>query len=79
HAWAPTLVKAIQKASQENDKESYEQYREMVRQQPLTAIRDLLELKPLGPAIPVEEVESAEAITARFIVTAMSLGSLSPE
>jgi glutamate synthase domain-containing protein 2/glutamate synthase domain-containing protein 1/glutamate synthase domain-containing protein 3 len=79
HAWAPTLVKAIQKASQENDKESYEQYREMVRQQPLNAIRDLLELKPLGPAISIDEVESAEAITARFVVTAMSLGSLSPE
>ncbi|MEJ7838209.1 MAG: glutamate synthase large subunit, partial [Thermomicrobiales bacterium] len=79
HAWAPSLVKAIQKASQEDDKAAYEEYRELVRQQPLTAIRDLLELKPIGPAISVDEVEPAEAIIKRFIVTAMSLGSLSPE
>jgi glutamate synthase domain-containing protein 2/glutamate synthase domain-containing protein 1/glutamate synthase domain-containing protein 3 len=79
HAYSPTLVKAIQKASQENDKEAYEEYRELVRQQPLTTIRDLLELKPIGPAISVDEVEPAEAIIKRFIVTAMSLGSLSPE
>jgi glutamate synthase domain-containing protein 2/glutamate synthase domain-containing protein 3 len=79
HAWAPTLVKAIQKASNDNDRGAYEEYRDLVRQQPLTAIRDLLDLKPLGEAIPVDEVEPAEEIYKRFIVTAMSLGSLSPE
>jgi glutamate synthase (NADPH/NADH) large chain/glutamate synthase (ferredoxin) len=79
HAWAPSLVKAVQKASTENDKAAYEEYRELVRQQPLTTIRDLLQFKPLGAAVPIEEVEPFEAIIARFVVTAMSLGSLSPE
>jgi len=79
HGYAPTLVKAIQAASQNDDRDAYQQYRELVRQQPLTTIRDLLEITPLGPAVPLEEVEPVEAITKRFIVTAMSLGSLSPE
>ncbi|HEV2109278.1 MAG TPA: glutamate synthase large subunit [Thermomicrobiales bacterium] len=79
HAFSPTIVKAIQQASQNDDKAAYESYRDIVRHQPKTTIRDLLELKPLGPAIPIDEVEPAEAITRRFVVTAMSLGSLSPE
>ena len=79
HAYNPTIVKALQKAAVDNERAPYEAYRELVRQQPKTAIRDLLRIKPLGPAIPVDEVEPASEITKRFIVTAMSLGSLSPE
>ena len=79
HGFAPTIVKAMQKATAENDRAAYEAYRDLVRQQPKTTIRDLLRIKPMGAAIPVEEVEPASEITKRFIVTAMSLGSLSPE
>jgi len=79
HAYAPPLVKAIQAASQNNDGTAYATYRDLVKQQPLTTIRDLFELKALGPAIPIDEVESVSAIVKRFVVTAMSLGSLSPE
>ncbi len=79
HGWAPTIVKAIQAASQNDDKDAYQSYRDLLRQQPLTTIRDLFELKAIGPAVPLDEVESAEDIYRRFIVTAMSLGSLSPE
>jgi glutamate synthase domain-containing protein 2/glutamate synthase domain-containing protein 1/glutamate synthase domain-containing protein 3 len=79
HAWAPTIVKAIQEASTTGSKEAYQAYRELVKQQPLTAVRDLLEIKPLGPPVPLAEVEPIEAITRRFVVTAMSLGALSPE
>ena len=79
HAFAPSIVKAIQKASTDNDREAYETYRELVRQQPKTTIRDLLRITPMGVPIPVEEVEPAAALMKRFVVTAMSLGSLSPE
>ncbi len=79
HAFAPAVVTAIQAASQKNDKQSYEAYRELLRKQPLTTIRDLMELKPVGEPVPIEEVESAADIVDRFVVTAMSLGSLSPE
>ena len=79
HAYAPPLVKAIQAASHNNDGAAYATYRDLVRQQPLTTIRDLFELKALGPAVPLDEVEPMSEIVKRFVVTAMSLGSLSPE
>ena len=79
HAFAPSIVTAIQDASQKNDKTAYEEYRNLIRQQPLTTIRDLMELRPAGDPVPLEEVESASRIADRFVVTAMSLGSLSPE
>lgn len=79
HAYAPPVVKALHRATSGNDRGAYEEYRELVRQQPKTAIRDLLRIKPMGDAVPVEEVEPAAAIMKRFVVTAMSLGSLSPE
>ena len=79
HAFSPSIVKAIQKASQENDRDAYDTYRELVRQQPITTIRDLMQLKPARAPVPIDEVEPASEITKRFVVTAMSLGSLSPE
>jgi glutamate synthase (NADPH) large chain len=42
-------------------------------------IRDLLGVKPLGPPLSIDEVESEEAIYARFDSAGMSLGALSPE
>jgi glutamate synthase (NADPH/NADH) large chain len=42
-------------------------------------LRDLLALRPLGPPVPVSEVEPIEAIIARFDSAGMSLGALSPE
>ncbi|NCW45743.1 MAG: glutamate synthase subunit alpha, partial [Gemmatimonadaceae bacterium] len=41
-------------------------------------VRDLLAVR-VGTPIPIEEVEPMEAIRARFISSAMSLGALSPE
>jgi glutamate synthase domain-containing protein 2/glutamate synthase domain-containing protein 1/glutamate synthase domain-containing protein 3 len=79
HSFAPVVVTAIQAAAQNNDKAAYEEYRALARQQPLTTIRDLLELRPVGDPVPLDEVESAMDIAKRFVVTAMSLGSLSPE
>ena len=41
--------------------------------------RDLLELVPAGPPVPLEEVEPAEVIVRRFSSGAMSHGALSAE
>ena len=79
HGYSPTVVKALQKATAGNDRVAYEQYRDLVRDQPKTTIRELLKIRPLRAAVPIDEVESAQEITKRFVVTAMSLGSLSPE
>lgn len=79
HAWSPTIVKAIQEVSESGQKDVYDAYRALVKEQPLTAVRDLLTIKPAGESVPLAEVEPIEAIVRRFVVTAMSLGSLSPE
>jgi glutamate synthase domain-containing protein 2/glutamate synthase domain-containing protein 3 len=79
HAFQPGIVTVLQEASQNNDYEAYQRYLAMVKNEPLTTLRDLLDLLPFGDPVPIEEVEPLADIVARFVVTAMSLGSLSPE
>ena len=79
HAFNPPVAKALQAAAASNNVVDFQAYRDMIKEHPLTAVRDLIALKPLGPAISLDTVEPAEAIVRRFIVTAMSLGALSPE
>ena len=79
HAFNPTAVKALQAAATSNDRADYQTYRDLVKEHPLTAVRDLMTIKPLGEPVPLDEVESVESIASRFVVTAMSLGALSPE
>jgi glutamate synthase domain-containing protein 2/glutamate synthase domain-containing protein 1/glutamate synthase domain-containing protein 3 len=42
-------------------------------------LRDLLEMRAAGDSLPADEVEPASNLFGRFIASAMSLGSLSPE
>jgi glutamate synthase (NADPH/NADH) large chain len=42
-------------------------------------MRDLLNIRPAGPRLRREEVEPASSLARRFVSSAMSLGSLSPE
>ncbi len=78
HATNPQVVRALQQAAQSGDPADYARYTSLAQSRPPTAIRDLLALRP-QTAIPLDEVESAESIARRFVSTAMSLGSLSPE
>ncbi len=78
HAFNPLLVRALQKAAQSGTREDYSVYTTMVYQRPPTALRDLLSFVPTTP-IPIEQVEPMESIRARFVVSAMSIGALSPE
>mgnify|MGYP001168713800 CR=1 FL=1 len=78
HAFSPTNVRALQQAAQTGDRETYRQFVELVQNRRPMALRDLVTFRPTQP-IPIEEVEPAEEIVKRFVVTAMSLGALSPE
>jgi glutamate synthase domain-containing protein 2/glutamate synthase domain-containing protein 1/glutamate synthase domain-containing protein 3 len=49
-----------------------------VEKQP-AVLRDLLEIRPAGDPLAVEQVEAPANMYKRFIASAMSLGSLSPE
>nr|MBA3824780.1 glutamate synthase large subunit [Ktedonobacterales bacterium] len=78
HAANPAIVKALQRVAQSGTPEDYAHYAALVHQRPATAIRDQL-IWRAGTAIPIEEVEPAAAIVRRFVSSAMSVGSLSPE
>ena len=45
----------------------------------LAMLRGVLEVKPAGPPLPIEEVETAKEILKRFTTGGMSLGALGPE
>ena len=42
-------------------------------------LRDLLEIRPAGPELALDQVAPADTITRTFVASAMSFGSLSPE
>ena len=42
-------------------------------------LRDLLEILPAGPQLSIDQVEQPSTLVRRFVSSAMSLGSLSPE
>jgi glutamate synthase (NADPH) large chain len=79
HMYSPDVVGALQAAVVSGDYELYQLYAQLVNGRPVSALRDLLALKSSKPPIPIEEVESLEAVLARFDGAGMSLGALSPE
>ena len=78
HAFNPVIIRSLQKAAQSGDLADYRNFTELVYQRPPTALRDLFAFVPTSP-IPMEQVEPMEAIRARFVISAMSIGALSPE
>src|SRR5580700_3616826 len=52
--------------------------RDVIARDP-AVLRDLLEIRPAGPELRLSEVETPASLCTRFIASAMSLGSLSPE
>ena len=78
HAFNPLIIRALQKAAQTGNTEDYRQFTNLVYQRPRTTLRDQFNFKASTP-IPLEQVEPMEAIRARFVVSAMSVGALSPE
>ena len=78
HAANPVIVKALQRAAESGSAEDYARYAALAQQRPPTTIRDQLTWR-MGDAIPLTEVEPATAIVRRFVSSAMSVGSLSPE
>jgi glutamate synthase (NADPH/NADH) large chain len=57
----------------------WRQYSNRIKSNPPIHLRDLLDIKPIGPAVPIDEVESITSIRKRFVTPGMSLGALSPE
>lgn len=81
HAWTASNVAALQHAVRGNQPDKYKEFAASINEQSerMLTIRGLMELKPAGPAVPIEEVEPASEIVKRFATGAMSYGSISWE
>jgi len=76
---AHTLQRALVASSNGHGQALYEQFARLVTERPPTEPRDLLELVPAGPPVPLEAVEPASAIVRRFSTGAISHGSIGAE
>ncbi|MEO0380901.1 MAG: glutamate synthase large subunit, partial [Pseudomonadota bacterium] len=79
HAWEATSMHMLQMACNKASYAMWKQYSAKMKASPPIHLRDLLDIKPLGAPIPLEEVESITSIRKRFVTPGMSLGALSPE
>ncbi|MFN2588852.1 MAG: glutamate synthase large subunit [Actinomycetota bacterium] len=94
HAFNPAVIEALQSAAAPEPGMdaahalrravagkggAYEEFAALVNDRPPSEPRDLLELVAAATPVPLDEVEDAASIAARFSAGAMSLGALSPE
>src|SRR3982751_1852012 len=81
HAWSPDTVANLQHAVRGNLPDKYRAFAAGVNDQTrrLLTIRGLLEFRPAGAPVPLDEVEPASEIVKRFTTGAMSFGSISRE
>ncbi|UXU75353.1 MULTISPECIES: glutamate synthase large subunit [unclassified Paracoccus (in: a-proteobacteria)] len=79
HAWEANTMRLLQLACEKASYDVWKQFTATMRANPPIHLRDLLDIKPLGKPVPLEEVESITSIRKRFVTPGMSLGALSPE
>ena len=79
HAWEASSMHMLQMACNKASYQMWKQYSAKMQSNPPIHLRDLLDIKPLGKPVPIEEVESITSIRKRFVTPGMSLGALSPE
>ncbi len=82
HAWAPKIVRTVQSVANAEPGDAstaaMAAHRATVRARPSALVRDDLRIVLAAP-VPLIAVESAPQIARRFVVSAMSVGALSPE
>ena len=81
HQLNPTTISKLQHAVRQNRSETFREFADTVNQQnrDLMMLRGMFDLEPIGPPMPLEEVEPASEIVKRFATGAMSFGSISKE
>ncbi|MCV2867340.1 glutamate synthase large subunit [Defluviimonas sp. WL0002] len=79
HAWEAQTMHMLQSACDRASYDMWKQYSARMRANPPIHLRDLLDVKPIGRPVPIDEVESITSIRKRFVTPGMSLGALSPE
>jgi len=81
HLINPATIAKLQQAVRQEEPETFGEFSSIVNQQnrDFLMLRGMLDFKPAGPAVPLEEVEPASEIVKRFATGAMSFGSISRE
>jgi glutamate synthase domain-containing protein 2/glutamate synthase domain-containing protein 1/glutamate synthase domain-containing protein 3 len=88
HGWQPQTVRALQlvtgaarasATSTLSPTDAWALFRTQALDAQPSVLRDLLEIRSAAAPLPVDQVEPPKSIVRRFIASAMSLGSLSPE
>jgi glutamate synthase (NADPH/NADH) large chain len=81
HMWTPDVIAKLQHATRSGKFDTYKEYAALINDQSkrLMTLRGLFEIKPAGPPVPLDEVESAKEIVKRFATGAISLGAISTE
>jgi len=79
HSFDGVLIHLLQSAVADDSYALYKKYSDGMRRLPPITIRDLLDLRPAGAPVSLDEVESITEIRKRFLTPGMSLGALSPE
>jgi glutamate synthase (ferredoxin) len=87
HKWQPGNVKLLQTVvgstragiASEDPGGAFQIFSKSLDAAESSTLRDLLEVRPAGAELPLEDVEGVDSLCKRFIASAMSLGSLSPE
>jgi glutamate synthase (NADPH/NADH) large chain len=81
HLLNPLTVSKLQHAVRQSDPKTFQEFASIVNQQnrDLLMLRGMLDFKPVGPPIPIHDVEPASEIVKRFATGAMSFGSISKE
>jgi len=86
HGWAPPVVRAMQsavgvarKADASLTESSWSEFTRQAETLKPHNLRDLLEFVPVSESVSLDQVEPATDIVRRFVSSAMSLGSISPE
>jgi glutamate synthase (NADPH/NADH) large chain len=81
HMVNPDMIAKLQQSSRSGNYAVFKEYSRLCDDQSrrLATLRGLFALKPVGPPVPIDEVEFVEAILKRFATGAMSYGSISQE
>ena len=79
HRYSPEVIHLLQQATRTGDYELFRQYAAAADAERAGLLRSLLEFNWPDEGIPLEQVESEEAILRRFKTGAMSYGSISQE
>jgi glutamate synthase (NADPH/NADH) large chain len=79
HAYEAEMIHTLQEACNTGSFELYRKFADGMRSDRPVALRDLLQWQSDRKPVPLDEVESVNAIRKRFVTPGMSLGALSPE